>query len=72
MNRLLDRHIAHAQQELAEAIDIERATLLVMLSEAASGTRRVETSRHATSATRVAHWMVSYNALVALRTELGE
>lgn len=72
MNRLLDRKIAEAGQRVEQFVQHSRATLLVVVSEVASGTRQIELSEFAEYSARLQHHMAAYNALVALRTELGE
>jgi hypothetical protein len=72
MNRLLDRKIAEHAELLAIKVETERAVLFTILSELASGKRQVELGEFEIAACQVRRHVAAYNALVALRTELGE
>jgi Xaa-Pro aminopeptidase len=72
VNRLLDRKISEAGELVQKFVHHERAALLQALHELAPGNRQLELAEHAEYAARVQQHMSAYNALVALRTELGE
>jgi hypothetical protein len=72
MNRILDRKIAAMRERVARAVETERVTLVCVLAEVASGDRQIELEPHHNAALRLQQCMAQYNALVELRTELGE
>lgn len=72
MNRILDRKITTEAELVAIKVDSERATLAAILSELASGKRQVELGQFELAACQLRKHVAAYNALVALRTELGE
>ncbi len=72
MNRVLDRKIAAEAELVVLKVETERAVLLTILSELARGNRQVELGEFELAACQVRRHVAAYNALVALRTELGE
>lgn len=72
MNRILDRKIETEAELVALKVDTERATLAGILSELASGKRQVELGQFELAACQLRKHIAAYNALVALRVELGE
>jgi hypothetical protein len=71
MNRLLDRKIADTRSAVVNRLEYERCILLSILSEVAQG-KSIDLAEYAECAARLHQHMAAYNALVALRTELGE
>jgi hypothetical protein len=69
---LLDRKIAEQCDLLIIKVETERAVLLTILSELARSNRQVELGEFEIAACQVRRHVAAYNALVALRTELGE
>lgn len=72
MNRLLDRKIEDEANIISFKVHEERSMLLGISSELATGKRQVELGQFELAACQLRKHIAAYNALVALRVELGE